>query len=192
MPHLVYDDLRLDHLYPSIVAPEDDRLDDLANDDCDQTYQAGLRAADIIRRSMRIAGRRRRIAEAAPSAAPPAPQAAPPAAPPAPRRHKNEQLKDTKNGASKLGINSLDYRNCTNKLKPNALLPRTSAAPSSTLCRRRSVKESDPGSSSEAFDTVVDQRSLSRSRSCSAIATYLEQLLYAVIRKLKIPSCPLT
>ena len=120
MPHLDYGDLDLDHLYPSIVAPEDDCLDDLANDDCDQTYQAGLRAAETIRRSMRVAGRRRRIAEAAPpasrvdSTAPPVfslehsqGDSAPPETPasPARSRHKNDHGKLNQNCARKLTSN---------------------------------------------------------------------------------------
>ena len=181
MPHLDYDDLRLDHLYPSIVAPEDDRLDDLANDDCDQTYQAGLRAADEIRRSMRVAGRRRRIAEAAP-----------PAAKPAPRRQKNEQSKDgaskvDTNGASSNSLNGLDDNYCSDKLTFFNLLQNTSAAPSSPLCRRRSVKGSGPWSHPEAVDSFHSRSSIERSRSCSPIATYLAELMLIPLRKLKFP-----
>ena len=170
MPHLDYDDLRLDHLYPSIVAPEDDQLDDLANDDCDQTYQAGLRAADEIRRSMRVAGRRRRIAEAAP-----------PATKPAPRRQKNEQdrngvIKVGMNGASSNSLNGLDDNYCANKLNSFNLLQNTSAAPSSPLCRRRSVKGSDLWSQPEAVRSFRDSLRSRSSRSTQTMQALLTGL----------------
>ena len=62
MPHLDYCGLDLDARYASIVAPDDERLEDLNIDECDQVYQSGLRAAEEIRKTMRIQGRRRRIA----------------------------------------------------------------------------------------------------------------------------------
>ena len=196
MPHLDHDDLRLDHLYPSIVAPEDDRLDDLANDDCDQTYQAGLRAAETIRRSMRVAGRRRRIAESAPSvsreaaSAPPVlalasqGDSAPPENPPAPRRpttrrHPKNDLFKQDNGAGKLD------RNRARKLTTNTL-PDNLAAPSTSLCRRRSVKGSGPGSIVSRCEQFVDSSSRSYSDSVGQDpATYLVVLISVVGRKLK-------
>ena len=65
MPHLVFHGRDVDARYPSIVAPDDECLDDLATDECDQVYQTGLRAAEEIRRTMRVDGRRRRIRDAA-------------------------------------------------------------------------------------------------------------------------------
>ena len=59
MPHLSLSQSDLDLQYPRIVAPEDDRLDDLATDECDTVCQKGLQIAEDIRESMRAHGRRK-------------------------------------------------------------------------------------------------------------------------------------
>ena len=61
MPHLIHDSPELDALYPSIVAPEDDMLDDPCEEDGDATYQQGLRVAHEIREMMQTQGRVRRV-----------------------------------------------------------------------------------------------------------------------------------
>ena len=60
MPHNSLSQHELDRDYPSIVPPEDDRLDDIVNDSDDKVFQAGLREAEKIRQTMRVQGRRRR------------------------------------------------------------------------------------------------------------------------------------
>jgi hypothetical protein len=60
MPHNCMSENDLDREYPSIVAPEDEHLDDIANDDEDHVLQAGLREVEKIRQTMKTQGRRRR------------------------------------------------------------------------------------------------------------------------------------
>ena len=60
MPHNDLSEHDLDLAYPSIVAPEDDHLDDIVNDNEDHVLQAGLREVEKIRQTMRTQGRRRR------------------------------------------------------------------------------------------------------------------------------------
>ncbi len=61
MPHLVHDSCELDALYPPIVAPEDDMLDDPCEEGGDATYQQGLKVAHEIREMMQTRGRVRRM-----------------------------------------------------------------------------------------------------------------------------------
>ena len=60
MPHLTYSAEELDARYPPLVAPEDDGLEDLADDGQDQVYQHGLGIARQIRADVAVQGRRRR------------------------------------------------------------------------------------------------------------------------------------
>ena len=60
MPHNSLSQHELDQDYPSIVPPEDNRLDDIVNDSDDKVLQAGLREVEKIRQTMRSQGRRRR------------------------------------------------------------------------------------------------------------------------------------
>ena len=60
MPHLSFEANALDRLYPSIVAPEDEHLDDLVDDKEGKVYQAGLREVEKIRQTMKAHGRARR------------------------------------------------------------------------------------------------------------------------------------
>ena len=61
MPHLAFGDVEMEELYPRLVAPADEHLDDPAVDISDLILQTGQRIADDIRSTMRIEGRRRRI-----------------------------------------------------------------------------------------------------------------------------------
>ena len=60
MPHNSLSTAELDRDFPSIVAPKDEHLDDIVNDDDDKVLQAGLREVEKIRQTMRTQGRRRR------------------------------------------------------------------------------------------------------------------------------------
>ena len=60
MPHNELSQEDLDREYPSIAAPEDDQLDDTANDSDDKVSQAGMREVQKIRQTMKTQGRRRR------------------------------------------------------------------------------------------------------------------------------------
>ena len=60
MPHLLYSEAELDHLYPRFEAPDDERLDDLQRDTDDHVYQHGLGIAAAIRVETETQGRRRR------------------------------------------------------------------------------------------------------------------------------------
>ena len=60
MPHLDLTQEELDRLHPSLVPPDDEQLDDLANDAHDQVYQKGLRLAEAIRDETSLQGRMRR------------------------------------------------------------------------------------------------------------------------------------
>ncbi len=63
MPHLDFTGRDLDEAYPSIVAPADDRLDDVAADEYDAVFQHGLQIAEEIRGQMQEHGRKRRFNE---------------------------------------------------------------------------------------------------------------------------------
>ncbi len=60
MPHLTHHDHDLDTLYPPIIAPADDMLDDLCEDTRDPIYQHGLDLAKEIQETMHVKGRVRR------------------------------------------------------------------------------------------------------------------------------------
>ncbi len=60
MPHTELSTAQLDAAFPSIQAPEDDGLDDLARDEADVTLAAGLRIAEDIAHDMAQHGRTRR------------------------------------------------------------------------------------------------------------------------------------
>ena len=60
MPHLALSQEELDELHPSLVPPEDERLDDLVVDDEDPVYQKGMRLAGEIRDETSLRGRTRR------------------------------------------------------------------------------------------------------------------------------------
>ena len=60
MPHLDLTQEELDRLHPSLVPPDDEQLDDLANDAHDLVYQKGLRLAEAIRDETSLQGRMRR------------------------------------------------------------------------------------------------------------------------------------
>jgi hypothetical protein len=60
MPHLDLTQEELDRLHPSPVPPDDEQLDDLANDAHDLVYQKGLRLAEAIRDETSLQGRMRR------------------------------------------------------------------------------------------------------------------------------------
>ena len=49
MPHLDFTGRDLDEAYPSIKAPADEQLDDLAADERDKVFQHGLQIAEEIR-----------------------------------------------------------------------------------------------------------------------------------------------
>ena len=70
MPHLDFTGRDLDVHYPSIKAPEDEQLDDLAVDEHDKVYQHGLRIADEIRSQMHIHGRKRHFDDGTTTTAP--------------------------------------------------------------------------------------------------------------------------
>jgi len=59
MPHNELSQEALDREYPSLVAPEDDQLDDIANDSDDKVFQAGMREVEKIRQTMKTQGRRK-------------------------------------------------------------------------------------------------------------------------------------
>jgi hypothetical protein len=59
MPHLTYSASELDARYPPLVAPEDDGLEDLAEDRRDGVFQHGLGIAEEIRAAVAAEGRRR-------------------------------------------------------------------------------------------------------------------------------------
>ena len=63
MPHLDFTGQDLDVIYPSILASDDELLDDLAHDDHDNVYQHGLRIADETRSQMHEHGRRRHFTD---------------------------------------------------------------------------------------------------------------------------------
>ena len=116
----------LDTRYPSIVAPDDDCLDDMATDECDPVCQTGLRAAEEIRRTMRVDGRRRRIRDAA--------------------RSEEEKKQDNKKGLSnntKEGVNMI-FEDEADDYRASDVPEDLQAYPSSSLCRRRSVKGTYP------------------------------------------------
>ena len=60
MPHLDLTQEELDRLYPSLIPPDDEQLDDLANDKHDVVYQKGLQLAEAIRDETSLQGRMRR------------------------------------------------------------------------------------------------------------------------------------
>ena len=60
MPHLTYPALELDVRYPPLVAPPDEGLVDLSDDERDAVYQHGLGIAEGIRAEVEAQGRRRR------------------------------------------------------------------------------------------------------------------------------------
>ena len=60
MPHLDLTEEELDRLYPSLIPPDDEQLDDLANDRNDVVYQKGLQLAEAIRDETSLQGRMRR------------------------------------------------------------------------------------------------------------------------------------
>ena len=60
MPHVTLAQEELDRLHPSIVAPEDENLDDPSNDLHDAVYQKGLVVAEEIRSETSLQGRLRR------------------------------------------------------------------------------------------------------------------------------------
>ncbi len=49
MPHLDLTQEELNRLYPSLVPPDDEQLDDLADDKHDVVYQKSLQLAGAIR-----------------------------------------------------------------------------------------------------------------------------------------------
>ena len=60
MPHLDYTTTELDVVFPSIIPPSDEQLDDLVDDNADCVYQAGLRISAQISAETSAHGRRRR------------------------------------------------------------------------------------------------------------------------------------
>ena len=60
MPHLDLTQEELDRRHPSLVPPDDEQLDDLANDNNDVVYQKGLTLAEEIRSETSLQGRMRR------------------------------------------------------------------------------------------------------------------------------------
>ena len=153
MPHLTHDKTQLDRDYPSIMPPPDEELRDLTTDECDTVYQAGLRAAEDIRRSMQVLGRRRRIAESAEAAKPndagarsaKATGSRPPTSPPRRLPH----VPPTYNAAPSAGPPVADDPKEDNfdiKLLEYTLNVSEGATPNSSSCRRRSVRISgSPG-----------------------------------------------
>ena len=133
----------------------------MATDECDTVYQAGLRAAEEIRRSMQVLGRRRRIAESARAAKPSnigARSAAAtdqrPRPPPQPQpqlQPRPPQPGPTHNAAPTAGPPVADEEkdnpncvNCVNMLYfedvPYCVTISEGATPYSSFCRRRSVR----------------------------------------------------
>ena len=60
MPHLALAQEELEELHPSLVPPEDDRLEDMVGSGEDPVYQKGMRLADEIRDETSLRGRTRR------------------------------------------------------------------------------------------------------------------------------------
>ena len=60
MPHVALTQAELERLHPSPVLPDDEQLDDLANDANDAVYQKGLQLADEVRDETSLQGRMRR------------------------------------------------------------------------------------------------------------------------------------
>jgi len=60
MPHLDLSPTELDRLYPPILAPVDEQLDDMVDDADDSTLQRGMAIASSIRTAMMREGRTRR------------------------------------------------------------------------------------------------------------------------------------
>ena len=60
MPHLLFSGDELEGLYPRLVAPEDDHLDDPTTDGLDLTLWVGQQIAEGVRSRMHAAGWRRR------------------------------------------------------------------------------------------------------------------------------------
>ena len=60
MPHLGLTQEEMDRQHPSLVPPDDERLDDLADDAADVVYQKGLVLAEEIRSETSLQGRMRR------------------------------------------------------------------------------------------------------------------------------------
>ena len=166
MPHLTHDKAQLDQNYPSIVPPPDEELRDLTTDECDTVYQAGLRAAEDIRRSMQVLGRRRRIAESAEAAKPNNAGARSAkttgSRPPAPPQQRLPHTPTTHDAAPSAGPPVADVKdpkedNFDIKLLDLENVPYTvnvseGATPYSSFCRRRSVRISgSPGTSRARF-----------------------------------------
>ena len=59
MPHLARTQEELDQLHPSLIAPDDEPLEDLATDAEDAVYQKGLELSEEIRRETSLHGRRK-------------------------------------------------------------------------------------------------------------------------------------
>jgi hypothetical protein len=59
MPHNSYETDELNRLYPPIVAPADERMEDYVDDAADNVLQSGLRIAEGIRENMISKGRTR-------------------------------------------------------------------------------------------------------------------------------------
>ena len=60
MPHLDHTVEELDELYPSLVPPQDDGLQDVDGDERDGVFQHGLKLAARIREVTQFEGRRKR------------------------------------------------------------------------------------------------------------------------------------
>ena len=60
MPHLDLTQEEMDRLHPSLIPPDDEQLDDSANDAHDVVYQKGLTLAEEIRDETSLQGRMRR------------------------------------------------------------------------------------------------------------------------------------
>jgi hypothetical protein len=60
MPHLDLTQEEMDRQHPSLIPPDDERLDDLADDAADVVYQKGLVLAEEIRSETSLQGRMRR------------------------------------------------------------------------------------------------------------------------------------
>ena len=60
MPHVGKTGAELDESYPSLASPEEDELEDVADDRADAVYQHGLAIAETIRRESQEHGRRKR------------------------------------------------------------------------------------------------------------------------------------
>ena len=60
MPHLDLTQEEMDRQHPTLIPPDDERLDDLADDAADVVYQKGLVLAEEIRSETSLQGRKRR------------------------------------------------------------------------------------------------------------------------------------